>query len=314
MENIFLFTGENSFLLRQERHRWIQAFQAKHGEENCLVLDGQRLIIRELLDDIAVLPFLAEKRLVVVDTVPKCSREEVQLLTTVIHPSVVLLFCDAKPDKRTTGVKELLTIAQVKDFAILKGKSLSQWIANYAQTQSASIDPAAIEFLGEDMELLSQEIDKLSLFATGRKILREDVELMTLPSDEGIVWRMTDLLSEGSRTEALKYAKRIQERGGDAYGLWAILLSFLKNIVLVRAAVDGGITSSKDIADKTSVHIFALRSLLPYAKRVSSSNLQTFLAWAVRADRDLKTGIIRATDEAPQEIAVLVDQFIMHAP
>ena len=171
-----------------------------------------------------------------------------------------------------------------------------------------------IEFLGEDMELLSQEIDKLSLFATGRKILREDVELMTLPSDEGIVWRMTDLLSEGSRTEALKYAKRIQERGGDAYGLWAILLSFLKNIVLVRAAVDGGITSSKDIADKTSVHIFALRSLLPYAKRVSSSNLQTFLAWAVRADRDLKTGIIRATDEAPQEIAVLVDQFIMHAP
>ncbi len=318
MAAFFLFTGENAFLLRVEKRRWMQEFRRKHGDDNCAVLDGQKLTIRALLDDVAVLPFLAEKRLVVVDGVPKCTREEVQALAANIHPQVILLFCDAKPDKRGTGVKEMLSIADVKEFAPLKGKPLAAWTETYARDAGAPLEPAArdalLEYLGEDMDLLSQEIEKLALHANGKTITRMDIELMTIPSDEGIVWRMTDLLCEGSRTDALVYAKRMLDRGGDAYGLWAILLSMLKNLVLVRSAVQSGMTASKDIADATAVHIFALRSLLPYARRVQDAKMAAFLNWAVHTDRDLKTGIIRSTDEAPQEIRVLIDQFIMHAP
>lgn len=318
MAPFFLFTGENTFLLRAERHRWLVEFRKKHGEDNCTLLDGQKLTIRTLLDDVAVLPFLADKRLVIVDGVPKCTREEIQSLAQGVHPQVILLFCDPKPDKRGTGVKELLSTADVKEFAPLKGKALTQWADSFAQDAGASLEPAArdalIEFMGEDMDLLSQEIQKLALYAHGRSITRMDVEMMTIPSDEGIVWRMTDLLCEGSRTEALIYAKRMLDRGGDAYGLWAILLSMLKNLVLVRAAVQSGMSASKDIADATAVHIFALRSLLPYAKRVKDADMKRFLDWAVHADRALKTGAIRATDEAPQELAALIDQFIVHSP
>ncbi|UPA23117.1 DNA polymerase III subunit delta [Candidatus Peribacteria bacterium] len=318
MAPFFLFTGENTFLLRTERHRWMQEFRKKHGEDNCTIIDGQKLTIRTLLDDVAVLPFLADKRLVIVDTVPKCSREEVQALAAGIHPQVIVAFCDPKPDKRSSGVKEILATADVKEFAPLKGSALRQWADTFARDEGATLEPAArdalIEFLGEDMDLLSQEIRKLALYATGRSVTRMDVEMMTIPSDEGIVWRMTDLLCEGSRIEALTYAKRMLDRGGDAYGLWAILLSMLKNLVLVRAAVQSGMTSSKDIADATAVHIFALRSLLPYAKRIKDEDTKRFLEWAVHADRDLKTGVIRSTDEAPQELQALIDEFILHSP
>ncbi len=296
----------------------MREFQKKHGEENCAVLDGQKLSIRQLLDDVAVLPFLADKRLVIVDGVPKCSKEEVQVLAQNVHPQVLLLFCDAKPDKRGGGVKEILATADVKEFAPVKGKQLSMWLETYARDAGANLEPAArdalMECLGEDMDLLSQEIDKLALLATGRSITKHDVETMTIPSDEGIVWRMTDLLCEGSKTEALRYAKRMLDRGGDAYGLWAILLSMLKNLVLVRAALNSGMTSSKDIADSTGVHIFALRSLQPYARRAKDADIEKLLGWAVHADRDLKTGVIRATDEAPQELQALIDSFIMHCP
>jgi DNA polymerase III delta subunit len=318
MSAFFLFTGENSFLLRRERRRWMQEFQKKHGEENCTVLDGQKVTIRSLLDDVAVLPFLAEKRLVIVDSVPKASKEEIQNLAANVHPQVVLLFCDPKPDKRSGGVKELLATADVKTFEPLKGKLVSQWVDSYAKEQQVVIDPAArdtlIEYLGEDMDFLAFEMDKLSLLAHGRSITTADVEQMTIPSDEGIVWRMTDLLCEGSRTEALRYAKRMLDRGGDAYGLWAILLSMLKNLVLVRAAIQSGLVASKDIADATGVHIFALRSLQPYAKRMNDVALETFLGWAMHADRDLKTGVLRSSDDAPQELETLIDQFILHIP
>ena len=70
----------------------------------------------------------------------------------------------------------------------------------------------------------------------------------------------------------------------------------------------------KDIAEKTGVHPFALRSLQPYAQRMKSVDLRQFLDWAVAADRDLKTGGYRATDEAPEELQALIDGFILKSP
>lgn len=318
MSQIYLFTGENTHLLRQERRRWIQEFAKKHGDENCLIIDGQKLTIRQLLDDVASLPFLAERRLVVVDTVPKSTREEIQTLAANVHPQVVLLFCDPKVDKRTSGAKELLSIADVKQFSPMKRPQLEQWLKTAAIERGVAINDDArvllLEYLGEDMDLLSQEMDKLALFSRGKPITKMDIEKQTIPSDEGIVWRMTDLLCEGKRNGALLYAHRMLDRGGDAYGLWALLLATLKNIVLVHAATQSGIRSSKDIAEKSGIHPFALRSLQPFASRLKSDQIKTFLAWAVRSDRDLKTGRIRATDEAPEEIRTLIDQFILHCP
>jgi len=298
--------------------RWKQEFSKKHGEENCAVLDGQKLTVRTLLDDVAVLPFLAEKRLVIVDGVPKATKEEMEALFANVHPQVVLLFCDPKPDKRSAGTKYLIAHAELKELKPVTGKELSKWMETTAQLAGASFNEdaknALVEFIGADMDALSMEIEKLSLASSGKKITRADIESLSIPTDEGIVWRMTDLLCDGRRIDALKYAKRMLDRGGDAYGLWAILLSMLKNLVLVRTAIDSGIGSSQSIAEKTSVHIFALRSLVPYAKRVKSPNLASFLTWAAKADRDLKTGAIRSTDEAPQELQALIDQFILHAP
>ncbi len=318
MSSIYLFTGENIFLLRQEKKRWLQEFRKKHGEENCALLYGDHITIRDLLDEVSVMPFLSEKRLVVVELVPKCTREEIQNLLIQIHPQVILVFCDSKPDKRLTGVKELFDSAEVKTFALLKPQELSKWMQSFAAEHGARLDVPAekmlLEFLGNDMDVLSLEIKKLALRAHGRSITTADIDQMTIPSDEGIVWRMTDLLCAGSRLEALRTARRMLDRGADGYQLWAILLSMLKNVVLVRAALDARITNAKAIADKTGVHIFALRNLQPYAHRVNNSSVRTFLSWAVQSEKDLKTGILKASDDAPQEIHALIDQFIMRAP
>jgi DNA polymerase III delta subunit len=175
-------------------------------------------------------------------------------------------------------------------------------------------EDALIEFMGDDQEMIANEIDKLSLTRDTASITKEDIESHSIPSDEGIVWRMTDLLCEGKRKPALLYAHRMIDRGGDAYGLWALLLSTLKNLVLIHAALRSGVRSPGEIASKTGIHPFALRSLLPFASRLTPAQVSAFLAWSVQSDKDLKTGKYRATDEAPEEIRVLIDQFILHCP
>jgi DNA polymerase-3 subunit delta len=318
MAQIYLFTGENAFLLREERRRWTAEFAKKYGEENCAVIDGPKANVRSLLDEISVMPFLAEKRLVIVEGIPKCTKEDIQTLEAQIHPQVLLLFVDPKIDKRTAGAKELLKTADVKEFTELKGPVLLSWMHTFAQAQSATFAPKAaemlMEFIGEDQDQIAQEIYKLALHANGEKITAEDVDLMVIPTDEGVIWKISDLLGAGDKPGALRYAKRLIDRGGDAYGLWAIMLNMLKNLIAVSAAMDAGNHSSKDIADVTGVHIFAVRSLQTHAKRASQQKIASFLSWAADTDRDLKTGVYRSTDEAPQELRALIDRFILSCP
>lgn len=318
MAAAFVFTGENQYALLEEKRRWIQEFVKKHGEDNMVRLEGKSQTLGSLLDEVAMMPFLAERRLFVIDGIPKLSKEEVDALLSQIHPQVIVLFVELKPDKRLAGVKQLLAKADVKEFEAVKGARLSEWLGATAKEQGTSLEPAArdllLEYVGEDQELLLHEIEKLSLLAHGRAIVKNDVERMTIPSDEGVVWKMTDLLAAGKKKEAAAFASKVLERGGDAYGLWAILLSFLKNTAAVRIALDSGVMSAKEIAEETGVHPFALRSLLPYVQKTKSADVRAFLRWATDADIRLKTGQLRATDEAPEELRALIDRLLLSCP
>lgn len=316
--SIFLFTGENAYAVSEERRRWIREFAQKHGEDSLIRVSGRDTTARELLDEISVAPFLSASRLVVVDGIPRCSKEEIDALERAVHPQTVLLFVDPSPDKRLAGTKRLLDVAQVKTFAELKSPQLRQWADALLAAEGRSIAPDAwaslLELTGTDQFLLSQELRKLSLRRPAGPVTRDDVEELSVPTDEGVVWKMTDLLCAGSRTEALRYARRIVARGGDAYGLWAILLSMLRNVVSVGAAAASGMTDQKEIAAETGVHPFALRSLLPYARKADPQRLRAFVARCAEGDVALKTGTLRSTDEAPEEILALIDGFILGAP
>lgn len=314
MANLFLFTGENAYGVRQERGRWIEEFARKHGQENLLRLQGKEVTLRSLLDEVSVMPFLAERRLVVVDGVPRFEKEEVALLEPNLHLQTILLFVDPSPDKRLGGVKALLEVAEVKTFELLEGKSLQQWAMRLAASLGTSLEPSAYAALvaevGEDQNFLEQEIMKLGAFAGSRSITKADVEHLTVPVLDGVVWKITDLLSAGKREDALRYARRILARGGDAYGVWAILLNMLRNVTAIASALQEGPVDAKALG----IHPFAARSLTPYARRAGVAKLKPFVGRVVEDDIALKTGGYRSTDEWPQEILALVDRFIMTCP
>lgn len=313
-----LFTGENSFELLREKVRWIVEFSKKYGEENVSRIDGSVSSMRSLLDEVSVLPFLAEKRLIVIEGIPKSSKEDIALLIQCIHPAALVLIVDAKPDKRSGGVKEILKCAVPHVFDPLVNAALQKWMQSYAIEKGITLELSAIqallEYTGSEQAILAQEIEKLASYVPGKKVSKNEVELLSLPTDEGIVWKISDLLASGNKQAALLFAHRLISRGGDAYGLWAILSSMLKNLVLVHAAAEAGMRSQEEVASATGIHPFAVRSLFQYCKRIHHNDLKEFLGWVASAERGLKTGEFRPTNEAPQEIDALVDAFILKSP
>ena len=298
--------------------RWITQFEQKYGPDTVTRLESAHLTLRMLLDDCSTAPFIIPKRLLILDGFPKFDKDEVQILSRSIHPDTLLLVIEPKPDKRLGGIKELLKIAEVKEFKPMTGSALTSWVKAQLQKTGASMQTDAlatlIDMTGEDQDMLSQELSKLSLFANGKPITRTDVEEMIAPTEEGVVWKLTDLLAAGKKQDALAYAHRLIERGGDAYGLWAILLNMLKNVVDVFAQLQAGNRDLNLIAQQSGVNFFAVRSISPHAAKLKQADLASFLSWAADSDIQLKTGQLRATDEAPQELLALIDRFLMQYP
>lgn len=315
MSQIFLFTGENDFLLSEEKRRWIKEFAEKHGPENLLQIEAADLTFRSLLDEVSVMPFVASKRLVVVEGTPKLTKEEIAALPEKMHPDCILLFIEASFDKRLSAVKELLNIATVKTFVPLKGSALRQWVEETMRKLGGSFAPEALALLlakiGEEQTVLLQEMCKLALFAPGRRLDVADIEEVVVPWGERDVWKLTDLLTAGKLSEALSYARLLLERGKVPQALWANLLWTLQMLVNISAAVRDGHRNPASITKAVGAPFPTVRALQPLAARVDPDRLAEFLGQSISADLDLKTGGLRATAEAPEELLALIDQFVV---
>jgi len=313
--SLYYFTGGNAYAVREEKRKWLRQFEEKHGTENLLVLQAADVTYRTLLDEVSVAPFIAEKRLLFVDGTPSLAKEEVERLLGTIHPHCILVIADAAPDKRLAAVKALLKAAEVKEFPLLTGRALLQWMARFAQSHETSFAAGAAEELvsvvGENQDALAQEIAKLAHFAGRRSITARDIETLSVPSGEQEVWKLTNLLGEGKGEEALRYARTLLDHGEDPFSLWNILLWMLRTLVTVTAAVQAGERNPARIASTYKVPFPSARNLLRLAQSVPLSSVQSLLLWATDAEKALKTGGLKATKEAPEELLAVVDAFIL---
>ena len=308
---IYLITGDNDYQIVLERRRWIRGFAEKHGEENCSRIEGVGLSYGKLLDEVAVLPFTAQKRLVVVEGVPAFSKEEMERLPKDIHPDVLLLFIDGSPDKRKSGTKALLTIADVRDCTLPSGAALDAWIRDSFTKEGTTIEPNALRMLlsnaGTEQILLAEEIRKLALYAGPRPVTARDIELLVLPTGERNAWHLMDLLSEGDQRRALTFVHDLLSRGETAAGLWPMLLWTVSQLTAVAGAAELGARSPQEVMKKAGVKFGSARSLLPAARRLDRAALRRILQKFAQADIDLKTGVLRSTAEAPQEAEAILD-------
>jgi DNA polymerase-3 subunit delta len=304
----FFFIGENDFALRKERYRWIREFIQKHGSENVSIMDAARASVRELLDIVSVAPFIAPKRLVVCDTAPRLSKEEMQHVLSSIHPDVLLLVCDSKPDKRQGSVKLLLETAELKTFDAYTPRAVREWVLSEAvlcgcRFANDAALTAFLERLNGDLFAMEQELQKCSVFDD--PITEERVLAIIPRSGEQEVWQIASVLSQGNPATALASIEALRAQGEDPYSLWSILLWVLRSVVSLRLAIDDGVAAS-GLATATRLPPFTVRSLSPIAQRGNSRLLRETLTWACEKERDVKNGGLRTTADAPHELLAAI--------
>ena len=283
-------------------------------DSNTTVLDGQQLTPNQLREVCATLPFLAPKRLVIVNGLlerfePRVGQGRQKKKAKDDQPSdykafaalidefpdstvLVLIDCDIK--NKNPLLKELLQRAKVKTFPFLRNEKLRQWIDKRIKQEGGTISPQALDLLsrlvGSNLWIMAGEILKLVSFALGRRIEEDDVRTVVGYSKQANVFNMVDAVLESRASQAQQAIQQLLQMGMAPPYLLFMLARQARLLVQAKELIKKG-KSEFEIQNKLGLTSeFAWRKTAEQASRYSFERLKELYHRLLAADLSIKTG------------------------
>lgn len=289
---ILFFYGANSYAARAKLAQLKAQYVAKNGNDFGLdQLDGERIRLQDLMQQLQAVPFLANSRLLIVENLGKnkaVSEEILDRLADVPESSIVVLY-DADVDKRSKYFKTLSKLPKAAEFKSLAPPMLARWVEDEAARLGASIDRPAVQELlnrcGDDQWRLKGEIAKLASY--NQQISKLSVEELVEASEEQNVFAFLDSVMAGNLAQSLQALGMLQRTGQNEMYILTMLLWQLRQVLLAKFA---GTTNSAELAKKAGMSPYAAGKAIALARKVDEETLKNMHTACVDCERDIKLG------------------------
>jgi DNA polymerase III subunit delta len=310
---IYLLYGPDEFARTEALAELKVALPADLADLNMATLDGRRLKLDALVAACEVFPFIAERRLVIVQDVLKHQkagkeRDELRAYLERVPATCDLVFVESEDfDKRGAVFVYLKKIGAAREFQPKEGADLVRWLSERAKLLDVKLDrPAAqrlISFAGNEGRALVNELGKLASYVgRGAKITADHVDLLVQDGQEQNLFAFIDDLSARRGGPALQSLRRLLDEGQAAtYILFMIarqvrILLGVKDLAAQRLPPD-------QIASQLGQKPFVVRKALDQARAFSDAELARLHDRVLELDQASKTGRIDA--ETGLEILVV---------
>ena len=211
--------------------------------------------------------------------------------------STVLTFIDGPLSGNNPLLRLLRPVCQVEELSAPRGEALARWTKEAAEAKGAAISPSAIrsltDLVGNDLWTLEQELEKLSLYVSGRgsrEIAEADVQSMVSQVREASIFVAVDAMIDGRPTVALRLLHQLKEDGREAPYIIGMVERQLRLLALARDAIDQGVAAG-EIGGRLSVSSdFVVRKTLEQARRHPLPDIVWRYNRLLEADLAIKQG------------------------
>jgi DNA polymerase-3 subunit delta len=244
--------------------------------------------------------FTGEGRLVIVDEVERWKAADVKEVAAYLAspaPATVLALVADELKGDSALAKAVAKAGQVLAYEVTKRK-LPDWVAEQFGRFGAKADAdacrALIDIVGDDLDELTTEIDKLATWAAGDPITLRDVEQMAAGRAETAIFALTDAWGRRDVGAVLRAAEEIMERShrprsGELMRIIGSLVNHVGRVSRCQRLADEGVRA-KDAAPKLKMHPFAAEKAFAQAANFSADELGDALIRLSELDAAAKGG------------------------
>lgn len=301
---LYFFYGQEQFLLENKIKAIKKRIVEPDFEEfNFVKLEGKKITVREIENQVFSVPVMAERKMVVVSksgifgNAKTKDFAEVCELVSSLPEYITLIFTEEEFDKKKE--KNLDTIKKngsVVKFDLLSPKQLEIWLEKTFEERGKTVlskdISRMIELSGQSMARLFNEFEKLVCFAADReKITAQDIEAVVSKSLEARVFDLIDDIAEGRQKKVLEGLGLLRASGENPATILSLVASRIGELLMVKQLL-GDRLSADNIAGyfEPKKHPFVVKKLCEQSRRFSEGYLREMTLKGAQYATEVRSG------------------------
>ena len=303
---LYLVFGEQELMINKMVDKLAKETLGEIDDFNLVIFDGYKTPLYEIVNDASTLPFMTEKKVVVIKNAyfltgenPKLEFEQsFEELTEYIenqNEGVTLIFCvvTSKLDERKSLVKKIKEKAKIYSVDNVNKKDLPRIIKQMFEKKEINItNDALTEFVnrcGEDMYLISNEIEKLCCYK--KELDLNDIKLMIPKKLEDNVFEMIDAIFSKKEDKVFSIYYDLKVNNNEPITLISLIASQVRFMYQVMILKNKGYSES-NIANELSCHPYRVKLALEKVYSLNKIDLTLLLEELSELDLKIKSGEI----------------------
>ena len=275
----YLLTGSDRPKIARALHR----LRERIGDDATEHLNAREASAEDVIASCNSMGLFGGERLVIVEEVERWKAADVKEIAGYLAapaPATVLALVAEEIKSDAALAKAVAKSGQVLAYDVPKRK-LPEWVAEQFGRYGAKADAAAcralVEMVGDDLDELQSEIDKLSTWAAGDPVTQRDVEQMAAGRAETAIFSLTDAWGRRDVAGVLSSAEAIMERShrprsGELMRMIGSMVNHVGRVRRCQRLADQGIRP-RDAAGQLKMHPFAAEKAFAQAANFSADEL-----------------------------------------
>jgi DNA polymerase-3 subunit delta len=311
LKPVYLIYGSEELLLARAEKRLRDRLAAVADLDfNMETFDGDSSSAADIVNAANTMPFMSERRLVVVHDVDKLDTAALEALAAYAKdpaPYTCLVLVATKVAKNSKLYRAAASTGVAYEYVAPKRSEYAREVVKLLREHGKSITSHAaerlVEMVGRDLRRLDAEIDKLTAFTgDAAEVTVADVEAVASASGTASVFELTDAVGERDTVRALRLLSRLLGSGEAPFGLLAMLARHVRGLIGARALAARG-TGPDAMAPELGMAPWQARNVAKQASRWEPAELSRALLGLAAAEEEMKT--------SPTDAGLVIERWII---
>lgn len=295
-KQIYLLYGEEAYLKKQYRDRFVKAMVSEGDAMNYAYYEGKNTNPREVIDLAETMPFFAERRLIVMENTGffKSSVPELAEYLKEIPQTSFLIFVEEEIDKRSKLYKAVKDRGRIVELKRQDEKTLVRWILGMVKKENQNMTESAARYfldkVGNDMENIQKELEKLFCYCLNHtEITVADIDAICTTQITNHIFDMVDAVANKEQKKALDYYYDLLTLKEPPMRILYLLTRQFRILMEIKEMENQGVPS-KEMASKAGIMPFLVGKYRAQAQAFSAKELRQIVEAGVQTEENVKTG------------------------